>query len=234
MNKRIKSIMIAAMMLLGIFAFCDMETAVYAEGDITVTFHYSRQDGLYSSKYYSMCVWTDVQGGNQYLFFDPNTGTATVTLVGNPSSIGFYVKDVKASETASAEGKNGIVKDTGKDRVIDLSNFDGNTLDVYLVADVAEFTTSMDPDAPAATEPSASEEPVGGEEPEAPTSSQGGSLNVPGNMEGVTQMTSDDPKADYSPSTGAIVIVDLLIIVAIALLSYQIYSRQKNPITGGK
>lgn len=212
MKKRIKSIIMAAVMLFTVLSVCgaDVKTA-YAEGDIKVTFHYSNPEGIYDSEHYSLGIWTDVQGGIQYLFFDA-TGTATVTLVGNPTEIGFFVKNVQESIKASANGGSGIIKDTGEDRTINLTQIASNNIEVKLTAGVSEFTATA-----ASSTPSADENSTGGSEVSSET---------------VTQMTSDDPKADYSPSSATIVVVDLIIIVGVAVLSYQIYSRQKNPITG--
>lgn len=213
MTKRIKSIIMAVMMLATVLAVSGSDVKdVYAEGDITVTFHYNRADGVYDSQHYSLGIWTDVQGGIQYLFFDAS-GTTSVTLVGNPTELGFFVKDVEASKKASAEGGSGIVKDTGADRYIDLKGVEGNSLVITLTEGQAEVETyeGSSSELEKVTVPPASENE--------------------GDFETVTQMTSDDPKADYTPASATIIVVDLIIIVGVAVLSYVIYSKQKNPIT---
>lgn len=225
MKKRVYSMALAIMMVLSVLAFCsrNQETAYADDSALTVNFKYLREDGIYDRDHYNMYVWSDNQGG-RYIFFDEN-GMATITFESMPNEIGFFVKDVEASKISSADGKGGIVKDTGVDRKVAVAGMTEKTLEIVLQAGVEEYQVNagVELETPGAQE----ETTQGNSSVEDETAAPIAGIDY-------EEVTSHDPKADYSAKKSTVVIVDVVLVLALAAGSFLIFSRQKNPIAGLK
>lgn len=224
MKSRLKIIVLSLALLLSTLVLTDVNTVkVYADGDITVKFHYTRTDGAYDD--WTMWVWNDHETGKGFDFeisSDGSGAVSTYTCSSDTTSIGFIVK-AKADWT----------KDVAEDRTLDIAAMTSGTLNVFLTTGVKEFTTeedsgnsqqSTDPETTTiAEDPTTVEETTLAEETtvqeDTPAEEE---------VETDTERKTHDPYADYSASTGTVILVDVAILLLIAVLCFVILGKKKG------
>lgn len=208
MKRNISKVVLVLAMAIAVMSIVitNNETA-YADSDKVVKIHYLRDDGAYSD--YTVSIWDELNQGVDYQFtVEGNEGVATYTCSSNDATVvSFLIK------------KNDGTTDVSKNRTIDVEELSG-TLDIYVKADVEEYSTepfSSDDTQASSDEPQVNSEEVAGEDEAADSS-----------VESTTSIRVDDPNADYSVSTAAVVVLDIVVLVIIAGISYMVCSEKKE------
>ncbi len=214
MKSRVKVIVLSLALLLSSLVLADVNMVkAYADGEKTIRFHYARPDKVYDD--WTMWVWNENENGKGYEFKIAEDGSEAIseyTCSADTQKVGFIVK-----------GAN-WTKDVDEDRELDLTALTGNVIDVYLTSGVKEYTTKVagtdEPTtaapqdvAPPATEAQPPAEQVTGS---APASSD--------------EVESDDPNADYSASTGTVIVADLVVLLVVAALCFTVFRKKKDLI----
>ena len=136
MNKRIGSLLLAAVMLLGlIFGTGGITLAAFAADDVTVKLHYHRNDGQYSD--WDVWMWADGKDGAGYAFSSENGEmVATFKVPTGVTKIGYIVR--KAADWT---------KDVGMDQFIEIPEVKSGTVHIYVESTVPGHRTVYSNDA---------------------------------------------------------------------------------------
>lgn len=212
MKNIIKKIGIAifAMMLVVGGMVVGNEQKAFADGEnFTVIFHYEREDANYAN--FKITAWTpNVQGSAADFTVTDSGATYTYNCVKEQELVSFIIQ---SNETPNTE--------IDKNREFDISGIEGDTVHIYVKANVEEFTISTVEQTTTETsvQPTASTETTGTETTGTETTDE----------TTVKKVVADDPNADYSVGLVKVVIIDVIGLAAIAAGSYAIFSREKKP-----
>lgn len=212
MKSRVKVIVLSLALLLSSMILADVNMVkAYADGEKTIRFHYARPDKVYDD--WTMWVWNENENGKGYEFKVAEDGSEAVseyTCNADTQTVGFIVK-----------GAN-WTKDVDEDREIDLTAITGDVIDVYLTSGVKEFKTqvagSNEPmtNAPQDVAPPATEAQPSGDQSAAPAGDSAG------------EVESDDPNADYSATTGTVIVADIVVLLVVAALCFTVFGKKKD------
>ena len=131
-SKRIIASVLTLMLAVGCFII--PSTVVGAANEVTVNFHYLRDDGNYDQ--WGLWAWGEGKDGASYDFVDNGDAkgaVTTVTLTESTPSLGFIVKK-----------GNWLAKDPEADRYLDLSAVVSGTVEVYCETGKEEFDVNLD------------------------------------------------------------------------------------------
>ncbi|MCI8668702.1 MAG: hypothetical protein HFI34_04155 [Lachnospiraceae bacterium] len=212
MKSRVKVIVLSLALLLCSMILADVNMVkAYADGEKTIRFHYIRPDKVYDD--WTMWVWNENENGKGYEFQVAEDGSEAVseyTCNADTQKVGFIVK-----------GAN-WTKDVDEDREIDLTAITGDVIDVYLTSGVKEFETKLAENnepttaAPQDVASSATEAQPSGEQPAEPSTNT------------ADEVESDDPNADYSASTGTVIVADIVVLLVVAALCFTVFGKKKD------
>lgn len=214
MKSRVKVIVLSLALLLSTLVLTDVNMVkAYADGDKTIRFHYTRSDGVYDD--WTMWVWNEHENGKGYEFKVAENGSEAVaeyTCNADTQKVGFLVK-----------GAN-WTKDVDDDRELDLTAITGDVIDVYLTSGVTEFTTELAGNNEVATTAQQDVAPAPAEtQPSADQPTGSGSATA-------DEVESDDPNADYSASTGTVIVADIVVLLVVAALCFTVLGKKKDSV----
>lgn len=148
---------------------------------------------------YVVSIWDELSQGQDFPFtVEGNEGVATYTCSSSDATVVSFL--IKKSD--------GTV-DVNKNRTIDVEELSG-TVDIYVKAGVEEIST--EPFAASSEDTTIASD----------VTAESGDVQQP------TTYKQDDPNKDYSVSTGAVVIIDIVALVLIAGISYAVCSEKKS------
>ncbi len=133
-SKRIIASIVAMMLVLSCFIL--PATLANAASEITVKFHYLRDDGDYTD--WNMWSWAVGKDGGAYDFVDSGDAdgaVATVTVSGSTTELGFIVRK------GNWEAKDPTDCD---DRYLDLTPYVSGTIEVFCTSGTMDFTVNDD------------------------------------------------------------------------------------------
>ena len=214
MKSRVKVIVLSLALLLSSLVLADVNMVkAYADGEKTIRFHYTRPDKVYDD--WTMWIWNENENGKGYEFQVAEDGSEAISeyiCSADTQKVGFIVK-----------GAN-WTKDVDEDRELDLTVLTGDVIDVYLTSGVKEYTTEragnneQATNAPQDVAPPATEAQPSGEQ------ATGSASNSADEVE------SDDPNADYSASTGTVIVADIVVLLVVAALCFTVFGKKKDSI----